>query len=1461
MAKATSCPLCGALLPLRADAGDCPRCQAAAGSLPSTRLNVTDQGRDDAETITLDRRGDHPTLDLPSTIEAPGDAQPKIGDHAQANVGDQPTLPLDQHEAGETTPLETTEQASLDPRAELETQGEEGYSNPDGENGRGHNLSEKRPSTSRNANIGKLARFELLSVLGRGGFGQVYLAQDPLLDRQVALKVPRILNDDPREARRFLAEAKAAARLRHPNIVATFESGRDGSVYYIASEYVDGAPLSVRLTKSPPSLKQGVEWVRDLARAIAYAHQEGIIHRDLKPANVMIGANGRPQVMDFGLAKRIGERESTSAGAEGAIVGTPAYMAPEQARGAQRDVGPHSDQYALGVILYELMTRRLPFSGDLHIVLLRVVKDLPPTPRSIRPELPADLEAICLKAMEKEPELRYESCEDLASDLDRWLEGRPVLARPVGPLGRFKRWAKREPTLAAATSFTIAALFLALIFAWASASSRSQRIAAQRDRDVANEQAKTAKAQAERDNLLARETQVSVVRNDAQKHRELALRSHNEGDLFHAFSEMLGAQDLAHGIHDDQLTQNCLKTLTDWRSELLQARSIFNIPGQDSRFSTSDHFSHPYFAFRPDGKAFLTQRGKSRLSVQVWDLDSGKPIGPEIEREHCAGALAFSQDGKRLALGGVSGVHDSEIPRTREATRVRVWDVQSGQPIGPEIEHASRVTLLLLPADGQTVITGGPDLPLQWWDARTARPIAQANPASKRPVALQLSHDEKTLVSSHLPPRPEEQTELGQALNRVLQARAPDHLKPVALLQPTIRRWDVASGKESSPPLILMRTDVLPNHGFLPTSFRFSADDRYLLAQNRDVTFVIDPNTLEKLGPPRPYQSDEGSSTTGVMSFVEFGPEGPVVLHRTSSPRFGYLIRLHNALTDEAIGPEMISPASSVFRMAFSADGHTFVTATARERVRKDSVDPEEASGQLWDAANGRTIGNEFTTVREFFSPDGKTLAILPTAPRKSSRTSYQLVSARTGKPVGQRLATSDYLLPRPASNRPAPDELSPLRLAQFTPDGSGFLMARDDAVSVFDAQLASPFSSPLEHEHRIRTVTYEPGGRELLTLDDSYDTIRRWDTRSGALRETHERSINHFTSNETPLLFSPDGSRLFSAPAAGYEGSGQEARFTSRGQMREARHGRPLGAPLLLEGGAPAAAFSADSQKLVTGSGRAIAAEGPAFFRLWDVSTGQPLGPPLKGGWDRIAQVAIRPDARVVYTADFHDRPVRLFSHLLRDATTGEPISQEIAASDLENDRLLSLGQAQFRPDGRVLAILYKRLENAHSQTQSFGGVRYWDATTGEPTEPRFDHRQITTFVFSPNSRTLVTASGDGVVRTWNATSGLQIGQDQVIGGSAVAIAFSPHSDQFAVAYRTSQRSEVRLFPNIQTLSPVPAETRADLARQSGFLIEPNGYRPMSPEEWERYHQVGITKDNAPGTSADHSPDESNPE
>jgi serine/threonine protein kinase len=316
----------------------------------------------------------------------------------------------------------------------------------------------------------KLGRFELKSVLGAGGFGKVYRAYDPQLERFVALKVPTFGPNQKTRIARFLAEAKAAARLKHANIVSTFESGKADKKHYIASEYIEGHLLSALAKRERYSVKDAAQIVRKLAEAVAYAHSQGIVHRDIKPHNVMVDSAGEPQLMDFGLAKRTDD--SSNLTTDGALLGTPAYMSPEQARGELQLVNESSDQYSLGVVLYHLLTGATPSEGSPHIVISEVAKGEFHSVRDRDTTIDRTLDAICQKAMHPEQAQRYTDCNQFAADLDAWVNKKPVLARPLTRLQQLARTLAEHQLMIILFSMIMVLSALVAVFAFRSAKSR-----------------------------------------------------------------------------------------------------------------------------------------------------------------------------------------------------------------------------------------------------------------------------------------------------------------------------------------------------------------------------------------------------------------------------------------------------------------------------------------------------------------------------------------------------------------------------------------------------------------------------------------------------------------------------------------------------------------------------------------------------------------------------------------------------------------------------------------------------------------------------------------------------------------------------------------------------------------------------------------------------------------------------
>jgi serine/threonine-protein kinase len=373
--------------------------------------------------------------------------------------------------------------------------------------------------------------YELLDVLGRGGMGVVYRARQMTLNRQVALKMIRaglLAGDD--ELRRFQNEAEAVALLDHPGIVPVHEVGEFDGQRYFSMKLVEGGNLADRLETYRSDPRASAALVAEVADAVHHAHVRGVLHRDLKPANVLVDARGRPHVTDFGLAKRVGEDAGMTL--SGAILGTPAYMAPEQAAGHRGSITTATDVYGLGAILYAMLAGRAPFVGDSVVETLEQVRTRSPEPPTrLNGDVPRDLETICLKCLAKDPRQRYASAGALADDLRRWLAGEPIAARPVGPARRAWMWARRKPVLAglaAGLAVSLVGGFVGMATLWRAAVAQrnlavSARDDAVRSQRLATENEKAAR-QAEAEAVASR-TQAEQNAQTAGAQATLALNA------------------------------------------------------------------------------------------------------------------------------------------------------------------------------------------------------------------------------------------------------------------------------------------------------------------------------------------------------------------------------------------------------------------------------------------------------------------------------------------------------------------------------------------------------------------------------------------------------------------------------------------------------------------------------------------------------------------------------------------------------------------------------------------------------------------------------------------------------------------------------------------------------------------------------------------------------------------------
>jgi serine/threonine protein kinase len=310
----------------------------------------------------------------------------------------------------------------------------------------------------------RFGEYEILTEIARGGMGVVYRARQTALDRVVALKMilaGRLANPD--DVARFRTEAEAAARLQHDNIVAVYDVGDFAGQHYFTMEYIEGTSLDQRLAQGPLACKTAARYVRILARAVHYAHKNGILHRDLKPSNILIDAEDEPHITDFGLAKRLGGGDSGNT-RTGAVLGTPSYMSPEQAQGKTGEIGPASDVYSLGAILYELITGRPPFRAETPLdTVMQVIDHQPVPPSLLNPKIDHDIETICLKCLEKNAELRYASAEELGEDLQRYVDGDSIHARSFNVLDRLAHVLDRDQHTADFSAWSTMVLWAALV--------------------------------------------------------------------------------------------------------------------------------------------------------------------------------------------------------------------------------------------------------------------------------------------------------------------------------------------------------------------------------------------------------------------------------------------------------------------------------------------------------------------------------------------------------------------------------------------------------------------------------------------------------------------------------------------------------------------------------------------------------------------------------------------------------------------------------------------------------------------------------------------------------------------------------------------------------------------------------------------------------------------------------------
>ncbi|WP_166830583.1 WD40 repeat domain-containing serine/threonine protein kinase [Thalassoroseus pseudoceratinae] len=1007
-----------------------------------------------------------------------------------------------------------------------------------------------------------IAGFEVRQRLGSGTFGEVYRAYDPELDRDVALKLPTANTLKSKKSReRFLREAKAAARLRHPNIVPVFKAGRIGDQYYIASAFIDGKSLAEEMDGHRLEFRRAAAIVQKLAHALHYAHENGIVHRDVKPDNVMLDGRDEPQLMDFGIARL--EESTEKFTQDGHVLGTPAYMAPEQAAGKQDEIGPASDQYSIGVVLYELLTGQTPFSGTTAaVVLFHAANSEAPPPATINANIPRDLETICQKAMAKEIGDRYATCEVLAKDLQHYLDDKPISARPLTALQRVHRWARRNPTIAGLVGTVAILLFgtavLSTVFAARLELERSRTeakaIEATEQKQIA--EVKATEAFRERQSADQARQQAEQKRKDADKKAEAAMAA-----------KQVAEQRTAEAIRQTENADAArIRAEEQFRNTVgIYYRAEMTLASRDLQSRDFDRVRRRLQRTVPDKTAGIDLRG---FEWHYFDRLCRSARATLKEHEQAVTDVAFSPDGKLLASAG-------------EDRKILIWDVGDWKLLRTLEGHSSHVTGIDFSPDGQHLVSAGYDKNIILWDAQTGKKLQTLRGNRLKPKATVRAHTEGLMGVTFSP--------------NGKQIATWSRDKSVCL-------WEVESGE------LLVN---LSDHESVPTDVAFSPDSQHVAVASN---------------PSRIWDIASGTVTTRLAvrsSTVDYSPNGQWLLTAAGSKWAAWNPATGEQLWTATIGPYVrdlvFSPNGERIATVGSHDGSVQIwDAESREQLaayvghreiaatvgfssdgKLIASGSQDGTVQIWDATPQTTVPLQIpvSALDIAFSPKGRLLAYaqsreiglwnldatMPATKFEGSQrvafrpNAAELAFANGGKVRIRGLATGQI--------EQEFDLLGDTHAIAFSHDGQKLAAGswKTNKVQIWDADTAEELWTIDSEISQIYAIAFSPDSRRLAVAGYRPNVVNVWDFEE---RQKVFTLSGHF-DRLYDVEFSADGQRLASIDGDGVlklwnAASGQEIR-TMRNQSGYAL------------------AFSPDGRRLVIGGASKT-------LRIFDGTTGDEL-------------------------------------------------------------------------------------------------------------------------------------------------------------------------------------------------------------------------------------------------------------